>query len=92
MALTFVPMLVALLIGLLLNNARLGDVRDLLRAEIKGTRDLLDARLEGVESKVDAELEAVEARMERDHSEMLHRFADLDSRIGRIEISLGKQR
>jgi hypothetical protein len=81
MALTFVPMIIAVLIGILMNNACLGDVRDLLRAEIKGTRDMMDAKFD-----------AVEAKMERNHSEMSRRFAELDTRIGRIESSLGMQR
>ena len=54
-----IPTFVLVWVGLLLNNNRLNDVRDLLRAE-----------------------------MSKNHSEMLHRFADLDTRLSRIETHL----
>ena len=81
LALTVIPMVVVVMIGVLVNNARLGDVRDLLRAEIKASREVMDAKFE-----------TVDAKMERNHSEMLNRFADLDTRISRIETSLGMGR
>jgi hypothetical protein len=52
--------MVVVLVGILISNVRLGDVRDLLRAE-----------------------------MDKNHSEMLHRFAELDTRLSRIENGLG---
>ena len=55
-ALSTVPTMVVVLVGILISNVRLGDVRDLLRAE-----------------------------MEKNHSEMLHRFAELETRLSRIE-------
>jgi hypothetical protein len=66
-ALSTVPTMVVVLVGILISNVRLGDVRDLLRAEMK----------------------AVEAGIEKNHSEMLHRFAELDTRLSRIENGLG---
>jgi len=74
-------MIVAVLIGMLVNNARLGDVRDSLGAQIQSVRDVMDAKFE-----------TVEAKMERNHSEMLHRFADLDTRLTRLENNLGMNR
>jgi len=59
-ALSTVPTMVVVLVGILISNVRLGDVRDLLRAE-----------------------------MDKNHSEMLHRFAELDTRLTRIENGLG---
>jgi hypothetical protein len=59
--------MVVVLTGVLINNARLNDVRDLLRVEMK----------------------LVESGIERNHSEMLHRFGDLDTRLSRIENALG---
>jgi hypothetical protein len=73
-ALTTIPTMVVVLIGILINNVRLNDVKDLLRAEIKATREVL------------------EAEMEKNHSEMLHRFGDLDTRLTRIEGGLGMNR
>jgi hypothetical protein len=66
-ALSTVPTMVVVLVGILISNVRLGDVRDLLRAEMK----------------------TVEAHIEKNHSEMLHRFAELDTRLSRIENGLG---
>jgi hypothetical protein len=62
-ALTTVPTMIVILIGILINNARLTDVKEALRAE-----------------------------MEKNHSEMLHRVGDLDSRLTRIENGLGLNR
>ena len=66
-ALSTVPTMVVVLTGILISNVRLGDVRDLLRAEMK----------------------VLEAVMEKNQSEMLHRFAELDTRLTRIENGLG---
>jgi hypothetical protein len=62
-ALTTVPTMIVILIGILINNARLNDVKEVLRAE-----------------------------MDKNQSEMLHRFGDLDSRLTRIENGLGMNR
>jgi hypothetical protein len=62
-ALTTVPTMIVILIGILLNNARLNDIKEVLRAE-----------------------------MDKNHSEMLHRFGDLDTRLSRIETGLGMNR
>lgn len=58
-----VTTLVIVMLGVFLNNQRLNDVRDLLRAEVK----------------------VLESQLERNHSEMLRRFGDLDNRMTRIE-------
>ena len=84
--------MVVILIGMLINNACLNDVKDLLRAEIKATREVLEARLDGGMGSVRAEMGSVRAEMEKNHSEMLHRFGDLDSRLTRIEGGLGINR
>ena len=69
-ALTTVPTMVVVLVGILINNARLNDVKETLRAEMK----------------------TLEANMVKNHSEMLHRFGDLDTRLLRIENGLGMNR
>ena len=66
-ALSTVPTMIVVLVGILISNVRLGDVRDVLRAEMK----------------------TVEAHIEKNQSEMLHRFAELDTRLTRIENGLG---
>jgi hypothetical protein len=62
-ALTTVPTMIVILIGILINNARLNDVKEVLRVE-----------------------------MDKNHSEMLPRFGDLDGHLSRIEIGLGMNR
>ena len=69
-ALTTVPTMIVILIGILINNARLNDVTETLRAEMR----------------------SVETNMDKNHSEMLHRFGDLDGRLSRIENGLGMNR
>jgi hypothetical protein len=76
-ALTTVPTMIVILIGILINNARLSDVKETLRAKVK----------------------VVEANIDNNHSEMLHRFGDLDnqmtlleSRMIRLENGLGMNR
>ena len=69
-ALTTVPTMVVVLIGILINNSRLNDMQ---------------ARLNDVK-------EVLRAEMDKNHSEMLHRFGDLDGRLTRIENSLGMNR
>lgn len=76
-ALTTVPTMVVVLIGILINNSRLTDVH---------------TRLGDVKETLRAEIKAVEANMEKNHSEMLHRVGDLDSRLTRIESALGMNR
>ena len=87
-ALTTIPTMTVVLIGILISNARLNDVnarigdlagrqndvKEMLRSEMKSVRDVLDAHIE------------------KNHSEMLHRFADLDTRLTRIEGGLGMNR
>ena len=74
LALTTLPTMTVVLIGILLNNARVSDVKELLRSEIRSVRDVLHAHIE------------------KNQSEMLHRFADLDTRLTRIEGGLGMNR
>jgi hypothetical protein len=59
-ALTYLPTMIVILIGILINNARLTDVKETLRAE-----------------------------MQKNHSELLHRVANLDPLLTRIETTLG---
>ncbi len=63
LALTTIPTMIVILIGIFTSNARLSDVKEALRAE-----------------------------MDKNHSEMLHRFSDLDTRLTRIESGLGMNR
>jgi hypothetical protein len=74
LALTVIPMMTIVLVGILVNNVRISDLRDSVKSEISNLRDVL------------------RAEMDKNHSEMLHGFADLDTRMTRIENNLGMNR
>jgi len=74
LALTVIPMMTIVLVGILVNNVRMSNLRDSVKSDISSLRDVL------------------RAEMDKNHSEMLHRFADLDTRMTRIENSLGMNR
>jgi hypothetical protein len=69
---------VAVPFGVLLNNSRLNDLKDALGHSINETKETLRA-----ESR--AELAQLRMLMERNHSELLARLGDIDSRLTRIE-------
>ena len=74
LALTVIPMMTIVLVGILVNNVRISDLRDSVKSEISSLCDVL------------------RAEMDKNHSEMLHRFAELDTRMTRIENGLGMNR
>ena len=95
LALSTVPTMTVVLIGILINNvrlndtnARMNDLKEVLRAEIR----VVDQKVDGIREVVHAELQANRAELDKNHSEMLHRFGDLDTRLTRIENSLGINR
>ncbi len=106
LALTVIPMMTLVLVGILINNARLNDFKDVLRAEIGGVRSEIGAArgetagLRGefrtettsLRGEIYSMRDVLRAEMDKNHSEMLHRFADLDTRMTRIENSLGMNR
>lgn len=69
--------LAVVLVGFLYNNARLTDNN----ARLTDLRNDFNKRLEDTR-------ELLRAEISRNHSEMLHRFGDLDSRLTRIETGL----
>jgi hypothetical protein len=48
----------------------MGDMRDMLRAEIK---------------TMEVEIRVLQTTMEKNHSELLNKFAELETRVSRIE-------
>jgi len=48
--------------------------------------------LGGVRNEMTSLKDALRAEMDKNHSEMLHRFADLDTRMTRLENSPGMNR
>jgi hypothetical protein len=67
---TPVATLTVVMVGFLYNNARMSDLRGDVNSRLSDLRDVLKA-----------ELGRLEARIDRNHSEMLTRFGDLDSRL-----------
>jgi len=65
------------MVGFLYNNSRLsdfrlsmGDMRDMLRAEIK---------------TMEVEIRVLQTTMDKNQSELLSKFAELETRVSRIE-------
>ena len=99
LALTVIPMMTIVLVGILLNNARLNDVRDQVKEvrdqvnNVRGeVRDQASALRTEFRSEIGGVRDVLRAEMEKNHSEMLHRFADLDTRLTRLENNLGMGR
>jgi hypothetical protein len=80
-SLTTIPTMTVVLIGILINNVRLSDL---------GSR-LIDVK-EMLRLEIRSTREVLEAHIEKNQSEMLHRFGDLDTRLTRIENALGMNR
>ena len=74
---------VAVLTGVLLNNARLGDIRDLVNRRVD---DIKNVVLANVETRASAkDVHELRTLVEKNHSEMLLKFAEMDNRLSRIE-------
>lgn len=70
----FAATIAAILIGLLINNARLSDIKDVLRAEKEVLRAEIDSKIAGVL-----------AQMATYQMDIISKIADLDNRITRLE-------
>ena len=93
------PTFTLVLLGILYNNARLNDLRDLFRAEMKfetqgvrgdvsglrGEVSGLRSEFQVLRSEVNAEIRDVRATMEKYHNDVLRILADHDHRISRLE-------
>lgn len=81
LALTAVVPSLVVMLGVLINNIRLNDVKELLRAEIKA---------EGAERHADiavlrGEMSEMRSLIERHHSELMSKLIEMDNRILRLE-------
>ena len=65
------PTFTLLLLGILYNNARLNDVRDLLRAEFKSEIFGVRSEIRALRSELHAEIRDVRTIMEKNHSDLL---------------------
>ena len=69
------------MIGFLYNNSRLTD----LRMSMGDMRDMLRAEIRGLQGSVEGELKVLRATMDKNQSEVLSKFAELETRVSRIE-------
>ena len=92
---------IAVLTGVLLNNTRLNDVKESLNHRLDDFSRHFDDRLDDYSHRLDDLKDVTAARfetcasardfqelrvlMERNHSEMLLKFAEMDNRLSRIE-------
>ena len=75
--------MLVVLIGILNNNHRLDDFKDLFRAELRRVEDTLHTGARRVEDTLRLEIQCVE-------ESLLHKFAELDDRLIRLENRYGK--
>ncbi len=68
----------AVFIGVLLNNARLGDLRASLT-------QVLEAKIGESRAQSSKEIADLRILIEKNHSEMLLKLSDMDGRLNRIE-------
>ena len=80
-ALSTVPTMIVVMIGILINNARMGDLRSDLISRITDLRSDLTARISDTR-------DVLRAEMGRDHSELLLKFNELDHRIDGLDTRL----
>ena len=73
------------LLGIFFNNKRMEDLRDVLRAEIGALRMELRGEMNTLRAEVKTTETRLESLIERNHSELLGKFADLDRRISHVE-------
>ena len=80
--LTPIATLAVVVVGFLYSNRRIDDVL----ADVQGRS--MDLRM-GIGRRIEDLRDALRAEMAKNHSEMLARFADLDTRLTRLESRLG---
>ena len=70
----------AVFAGVLINNNRLNDVKELLRANLNDTRELLRAEIKAASAEAKADMADLRLLVEKQHSELLQKIADLENR------------
>lgn len=68
----------AVLVGILVNNSRLSDLRGYMDSRFSALEKVMDARFEAIEARI-------EARFEAAHQELLRVEGVLDARLSHIE-------
>ena len=66
-------------------NARMAELRTDLGSRMGEMRGEITNRFNDTNARIASELAAVRAEMTRNHSELVHKFADLDTRLTKLE-------
>ena len=66
---------------LLLSNTRIGDAKEILRAEIQVVRAETSERF----TRMDARFDRLEAKMDSHHDTVMRLLADIDARVTKLE-------
>ena len=75
----------AVLTGVLLNNTRLNDLKELLAAKIAAGDAELRLQMERNRAELNAAVADLRVLIEKNHSEMLLKLVDIDNRLNKIE-------
>ena len=75
----------AVLTGVLLNNTRLNDVKEVLVAKSAAGDTELRLQIERNRAELNAGVADLRVLIEKNHSEMLLKLVDVDNRLTRIE-------
>jgi len=70
----------AILGGTIVNNSRIGDVKEVLRAELKAHRAETDARFSQFESRMDSRFNSIDRKLD----ELIRIMGDHDTRIAKL--------
>ena len=79
---------ILVLVGVLLNNQRLNDLRSEMIARIDGLRDTLRAEMAQLGAELRAEMarqvSGLQGEMARNHAELVSRITELETRVQRV--------
>jgi F0F1-type ATP synthase delta subunit len=80
--------LVSIFLAMMVNNHRINDLRDVIRAEMRADRAETKAQFVSVDARfasVDARFASIEAKMDRNQETLLRILAEIDRRVSRLE-------
>ena len=84
LALANVPTMIAVLIGILINNGRLGDMSRNIRS-LEARIGNLENRMTSMENRLDARITALDHKFDVRFDMLLGKIEDIDNRLTRLE-------
>ncbi|MBV8846671.1 MAG: hypothetical protein JO307_28015 [Bryobacterales bacterium] len=79
-AVSFAGAFLAVLTGVLLNNSRLTDIKEITQREIINAKELLRAEIKASESSTHTDIAELRTTVEKQHSELLLKISELENR------------